>query len=73
MSAIIRIKTEDLLFHPEMLAEAKALCTRVTFEKDEVVFDPEAGYLVPLVVLLSQANVPYAASFSKEETVLHIV
>ena len=69
MPALIRIKTADLLHHSGILAEAKALCTRVTFEKDEVAFEPHGGQLVPLVILLSHANVAFSTSFSNEEKV----
>lgn len=67
MPALIRIKSADLLHHSGMLAEAKALCTKITFEKDEVAFEPIAGQLVPLVVLLSHVHLPFSTSFSKEE------
>lgn len=73
MSALIRIKTADLLCRPDILEEAKAFCTKVTFEKDEVAFEPQPERLVPLVVLLSQENVPYAATFSKKELELSMV
>ena len=69
MPALIRIKTADLLYQSEILDEAKVLCTKVTFEKDEVAFEPQAGQLVPLVTLLSHANVPFSTSFSNEEKV----
>jgi hypothetical protein len=69
MPALIRIKTADLLYQSEILDEAKVLCTKVTFEKDEVAFEPQGGQLVPLVTLLSHANVPFSTSFSNEEKV----
>jgi len=63
---VITVEKNDLLKNPEVEIEAQPFCIQRKETDDLVKFIPRPGFLMPLVVLLSERKISYKVEFETD-------
>ena len=65
METRIVIDKDDLDNFPHIEEKLRSLCREVTDQGDSFILHPRGGYIVPLVILLTDNNISYSMRFSE--------
>jgi hypothetical protein len=63
MDTRIVIDKDDLDNSPKLEAKLKSLCKEITDQVDSLILHPKDGYVVPLVILLTDNKISYSMCF----------
>jgi hypothetical protein len=63
---VITVEKNDLLKNPGFEIEVQPFCIQRKEKDDLVIFVPRPGFLMPLVVLLSERKISYKVEFESD-------
>ena len=66
MPARIMIDKDELMRNPTLEKDARIFCKGIFNHIGSLVLEPKSGYMVPLVVMLSQSKISYSLNFDNE-------
>ena len=67
MSAKVIVEKQIFLKYPAVFLEVEVLCINVKVEASAVTLQPKSGYLVPVLVVLTKAHIPYTLHYEESD------